>query len=169
MDTDSRSTTLTLESEITGLKVRLARAESDRTTWRVAGMPENYLACSRVDALARQLDQLEGSAKPSAGPCVTYPGYRYDRFAEAANYARLDRSRPFADSRGDDGAPLERTPAPTGEERALMRTLGITFADGVFHWRHYRYERLDDAVAYARHEQARENGEGSRSLTLRRR
>lgn len=98
-----------------------------------------------------------------------YRGYRYDRFADAARYARLDRSRAFADPGVADTAPLEPTPAPSADERELMRTFVISFADGVFHWREYRYERLDDAVAYARREQARANREGSRSLTLRRR
>jgi hypothetical protein len=185
MDTETTSTT-PLEAQIAGLKWRLARAESDRDTWRVAGMQENYLgACSMVDALTLQLDQLEASARfptapsvaiiapiePSAGAdgreramaelCITfngrkygYRGYRYDRFADAVNYARLDRSRAFADPGVDDGPPLERTPVPSEAELRVMRKLGITLADGVFHWREYRYDRLADAVAYARHGEA---------------
>jgi hypothetical protein len=31
-----------------------------------------------------------------------------------------------------------------------MRALAITFVDGVFHWHEHRYDRLGDAVAYAR-------------------
>src|SRR5436309_9750774 len=109
MDMEKRSTgPAPHETQIAGLKWRLARAESDRDTWRVAGMQENYLgACSMVDALTLQLDQLE-------------------------RIARL---------------PV----APSEAELELMRTLGISFADGVFHWREYRYDRLADAVAYARH------------------
>ena len=61
-------------------------------------------------------------------------GYRYDRFAEAVNYARLDRSRAFADPGADDAAPLERLAVPSEAELELMRTLGISYADGVFHW-----------------------------------
>src|SRR5882762_10179503 len=103
-------------------------------------------AYSMVEALAMQLEQL----------CITfngrsygYRGYRYDRFAEAVDYARLDRARAFADPGADDAAPLERAPAPSEAERRLMRAHGITFADGVFHWREYRYDRLADATAYA--------------------
>src|SRR6185369_8114304 len=72
MDSETRSTRTTLlEEEIAGLKWRLARAESDRDTWRVAGVQENYLgACSMVDALALQLDRLAGSARLPAAPRV---------------------------------------------------------------------------------------------------
>ena len=199
MDTENVSTSPTfLQDRIAGLKWRLARAESDRDTWRVAGMQENYLgACSMVDALTLQLEELQRTARerpaprvaiiPSSEPaaaspphemaerCITfngrqygYRGYRYDRFADAANYARLERSRAFAAADEDAGAPLERTPAPRGEDLELMRPLGVSFAGGVFHWREYRYERLADALAYASRERAREAVAGSRSLTLRR-
>jgi hypothetical protein len=184
---------MTIESPITEMKSRLARAETERDTWRAAGNQENYLgACSMVDALTLQLDQLEDSARFAAAPsvaiipptepsaaspavpghemaalCITfngrkygYRGYRYDRFMDAVNYARFDRLRAFADPGVNDGAPLERTPAPSEAELRVMRKLGITFADGVFNWREYRYERLADAVAYARREQARETSLG---------
>jgi hypothetical protein len=184
MDTEKRSTgPAPYETQIAGLKWRLARAESDRDTWRVAGMQENYLgACSMVDALTLQLDQLEDIARLPSAPSVAiiaptdapaasaaglgrelaelsitfngrkygYRGYRYDRFADAVNYARLDRLRAFADRGSEDFAPLEHGPAPGEAELELMCTLGISFADGVFHWREYRYDRLADAVAYAR-------------------
>jgi len=188
------------EAEIDVLKARLAKAESDRDTWRAAGHQESYLeACSMVDALALQLERLEGAARHPAAPRVpiipatkppgsspsaprdevaklitfngrqySYRGYRYDRLAEATDYARLDRSRAFADPGADDAAPLEPTAAPNEAELDLMRTLGIRFADGVFHWREYRYDRLADAMAYASREQAREAGEGSRKLAFRR-
>jgi len=171
MDSETRSTRTTLlEEESAGLKWRLARAESGRDTWRVAGVQENCLgACSMVDALDFHRREMAELCITFNGRKYGYRGYRYDRFADAANYARLDRSRAFAAADEDAGAPLERTPAPRGEDLELMRPLGVSFADGVFHWREYRYERLDDAVAYARREQARANREGSRSLTLRRR
>lgn len=90
-------------------------------------------------------------------PCITfngrsyaYRGYRYDQLAEAVNYAELDRSRAFADPGADDAAPLERLPRPSAGDRKRMRGLGITYADGVFHWGEYRYDRLADAISYAR-------------------
>ena len=139
-------------------------------------------AYSMVEALAMQLEALEraarfpaepepasvssaspaspdASARQAAEPRITfngrsysYRGYHYDRLADAANYAELDRSRAFADPGADDAAPLERVPRPSAAEREHMRTLGITYADGVFSWREYRYDRLADAIAYARRE-----------------
>lgn len=98
----------------------------------------------------------DGRGREMAELCITfngrtygYCGYRYDRFADAVNYARLNRSRALADPGAGDAAPLERVPAPSEGELELMRELGISFADGVFHWRIYRYDRLADAVAYA--------------------
>lgn len=38
---------------------------------------------------------------------------------------------------------------PTEIERELMRRLAITFQDGVFRWRGYRYDLLNDAAAVA--------------------
>jgi hypothetical protein len=137
-------------------------------------------AYSMVEALAMQLEALErtrrfpaaaeaGSvyiASPAASPDASagqaapgitfngrrysYRGFRYDHLADAVNYAELDRSRAFADPGADDAAPLERVPRPSAVEREHMRTLGITYADGVFSWGEYRYDRLADAIAYAR-------------------
>jgi len=115
-----------------------------------------------AEALTLQLEELEPGTRFPAAPepaslCITfngrsygYRGYRYDRFAEAVDYARLDRARAFADTDADDTAPLVRLPVPSEAERRLMLAHSITFADGVFHWREYRYERLADAIAYVR-------------------
>ena|SRR5690242_12163968 len=164
---------------IAELRARLARAESERDTWRAAGRQENYLeAYSMVEWLAMQLEQLEEGARspqaasastaspadsPDAAACQVpqlhitfngrsygYRGYRYDRFADAIDYARLDRAREFADPGADDAAPLEPVQPPSEAESKLMRALAITYADGVFHWGEYRYDRLADAIAYAR-------------------
>ena len=49
-----------VQADITVLRQRIAKAESDRDTWRAAGRPENYLeACSMVDALGLQLELLQ--------------------------------------------------------------------------------------------------------------
>lgn len=137
-------------------------------------------SCSMVDALGAQLEALERTARaaaahergaaPAAAPgepsrtsgelmaklhidfngrSYHYRSYRYDRLADAANYAELDRSRPFSDLESGAAA-VQQIREPSDIERELMRRHAITFEDGVFRWRGYRYDRLDDAVAYAR-------------------
>lgn len=174
-----------MKSALAELNARLAKAESERDTWRAAGRQENYLAaCSMADALEMQIQQLQRAARyaavqstttastaaPADSPdprareaaefCVSskggrfyYRGYRYDRFADAVNYARLDRARGFNEPGADNTAPLELAMLPNETDQNLMRALGISFADGVFHWREYRYDRLTDAVAYARRDE----------------
>jgi len=174
---------VTYAAEITEVKARLAKAESERDTWRSAGKQESYLAAySMAEALRDQLDKLEASvraARASAatrGPvtampadamdprarqmaelCITfdgrvyrYRGYRYERFADVVNYARLDRARAFVEPAPPDATTMEELQVPSLAESSLMRTLDITFANGFFHWGEYRYDRLADAVAYAR-------------------
>lgn len=64
---------MTLQEEIAALQARIAKASSDRDTWRTTGMQEQYLeAYSRVEALELQLERLrqEGLrffARASAG------------------------------------------------------------------------------------------------------
>ena len=96
---------------------------------------------------ARLMDELHIS---SSGRSFHYRGYRYDRLVDAVNYARLDRGRPLEDAASVQAGPLETALLPTAAERELMRALAITFRDGVFHLRDYRYDRLADAVAYAK-------------------
>lgn len=82
-----------------------------------------------------------------------YRGYRYDRLSDAVAYARLDRDR--EGQRRDDAAGVERladeAPSlPSEEDRLLMAQWAIEFEAGHYRFRDYRYERLSDAVAYAR-------------------
>jgi hypothetical protein len=54
----------TINVAIGVLQQRVARAEADRDTWRSSGMGEKHLeACSMVDALNLQLDDLQRSAR----------------------------------------------------------------------------------------------------------
>jgi hypothetical protein len=53
-----------LHQEIAAIKLRIARAESDRETWRASGIQEKYLeACSMVEALGLQLDLMRQAAR----------------------------------------------------------------------------------------------------------
>jgi hypothetical protein len=64
-----------MQVDIAVLRQRIAKAESDRDTWRAAGRQENYLeACSMVDALGVQLDQIERSERRIAVETATVAG-----------------------------------------------------------------------------------------------
>jgi hypothetical protein len=81
-----------------------------------------------------------------------YDRYHYDRLADAVNFARLQHSR------AGSGDPLEvpcprignAVEKPSDLQREEMIKLGIRFEDGVYHLGDYRYDRLSDAVEYAR-------------------
>lgn len=124
-----------------------------------------------VEALELQLDRLR-KAPPSvpkrdetapeherlmAELSITFNGrhylygpYRYDRLSDAVNYAKLRRANASAEKQiGARRAP-EQVEAPSESQRQLMNTLDITLLHGVYRLGAYRYDRLADAVAYAR-------------------
>jgi hypothetical protein len=184
---------MTFKDEVAELQVRIAKAESERDTWRTSGMQENYLAAySRVDALERQLERLrqEGLRARSRAPAevcallrseprasaaaavaeaagerarlmaelfIAYDGrqyqygsHRYDRLEDAIDYARLQGGELPA-SAGPAPMPAARpVEEPDESQRRLMAELAITFQDGVYRLGAYRYDRLADAVSYAR-------------------
>jgi len=168
---------MTLREEIAALQARIAKAESERDTWRTSGIQENYLeAYSRVEALELQLERLRQQGLRSlarnrapdpvsvmAELSIAYDGrhyqydrYRYDRLADAVSYARLQRSRPPAGEGSASMPPAQLVQAPDESERHLMAALAITFRDGVYHLGAYRYDRLGDAVSYARRQRPEE-------------
>jgi hypothetical protein len=80
-----------------------------------------------------------------------YRGYRYDRLADAVAYARVDREHQRGQAALETSPPAdEAPPMPSSGDLALMATWGIRFDAGVYTFQQYRYERLCDAVAYAR-------------------
>lgn len=80
-----------------------------------------------------------------------YRGYRYDRLADAVAYARLDREHPRGQAAMEMSPQAdEPPPLPSSDELALMATWDIRFDAGIYTFQNYRYERLCDAVAYAR-------------------
>jgi hypothetical protein len=157
----------TFKEEITALQDRIAKAQSDRDTWRTSGMQEKYLeAYSAVEALELQLERLRqqglqafGKDEPAgererlmAEFSITYNGrhyqydrYHYDGFADAVAYARLQPSTPLPLPQAQD-----IVEAPDESQRELMAELAITFQDGIYRLGDYRYDRLADAVNYAR-------------------
>ena len=79
-----------------------------------------------------------------------YDIYRYDHLADAVNYARLQRSKPSRDEELRSMPSRDRMEDPDESQRALMATLAITFQDGIYRLGAFRYDRLADAVNYAR-------------------
>jgi hypothetical protein len=144
---------MTLKDEFAALTGRIAKARADLAAWQAAGTQEKYLeAYSLVDALELQLEQLrQAGLAVNNGRHYQYDRYRYDLLADAVDYAKLQRSGLGA--AGDlDGPvpPLEQVEIPDAFQRELMASLDITFVDGIYHFGPYRYDRLSDAVDYAR-------------------
>lgn len=79
-----------------------------------------------------------------------YDGYCYDRLSYAVAYARLGRghTRPPGPS---SPAQFDVVDSPTALDRQHMTELSISFENGRFVFEGHRYDRLSDAVGYARH------------------
>jgi len=95
----------------------------------------------------RQMAELGISLQ---GVDFDYKGYRYEELAHAVAYARL-RNSSYADS--EDGTPPRHRRAfvaPTRAEQTLMDSLGIQFDGRRFRFAGFSYDRLADAVSYAR-------------------
>lgn len=88
-------------------------------------------------------------------------GYRYTHFWDAVAYARQARDRPelaqqepHRERSAGAGDP-EESNSPHSQDVTLMALLRITFAEGQYVFDGFRYDRLQDAVAYARLQQSR--------------
>jgi hypothetical protein len=78
-----------------------------------------------------------------------YNGYRYDRLADAIAHVALTRTRPsLLEPKGPYSAERSVEP-PTARDREIMASLGIVAIGHAYRWRAFRYDRLEDAVAYA--------------------
>jgi hypothetical protein len=78
-----------------------------------------------------------------------YNGYRYDRLADAVDYAKLLRARPSMQDRGGPSTRRAEIGVPTAADRELMTSLAIRFEAGTYRFEGFRYDRLADAVNYA--------------------
>jgi len=85
-----------------------------------------------------------------AGRQYQYSHYRYDRLDDAVAYARKQRSAPSASDAGDSLPPARVEESPDELTRRRMAGYWITYEDGLYHLGPYRYERLLDAMRYAR-------------------
>ena len=79
-----------------------------------------------------------------------YNGYHYDRLADAVAYAKLMRSRPSTQNPRGSDTQRARPDAPSSVDQALMTSLTIRFEAGTYRFEGFCYDRLADAVNYAR-------------------
>jgi hypothetical protein len=84
------------------------------------------------------------------GVQYVYNGFRYDQRSDAMAYASLMQSRPEQFDKGNTMAPPPGFSPPSEAQRALMASLGIELGDHAYRFEGFRYDRLADAVAYAR-------------------
>lgn len=108
--------------------------------------PHVAAARSSVD---RPEDWLLRHAVRFDGRSYAFSGYRYDRLADAIAHVVLTRARPaLLDPPGACFPKAEPVPMSVGQREA-MAALGIVAVGSSYCWKTYRYDRLDDAVAYA--------------------
>ena len=80
-----------------------------------------------------------------------YKGYRYDRLSDAIAYASLVRTRTASPEDTTAAPAASALPRPlSAEDEALMTSLRICHDRGIYRFEEFRYDRLDDAVNYAR-------------------
>lgn len=108
--------------------------------------PNAVAARSSVD---RPEDWLLRHAVHFDGRSYAYSGYRYDRLADAIAHVALTRARPALLDPPVACFSKEVLAPMSVSEREAMATLGIVAVGSSYCWKTYRYDRLDDAVAYA--------------------
>jgi hypothetical protein len=90
--------------------------------------------------------------RPDAQPDVRADatGYRYEQLGDALAHARQTRSGPDEEDSSDPSMQRPAFVPPTDAEQMLMASLGIQFDGRAFRFAGFRYDRLADAVLYAR-------------------
>lgn len=89
-----------------------------------------------------------------------FRSYRYVRLQDAMAYARLVGTRASRMLPEDNLASRsvdDDVKPPTGADHALMQSMGISFEDGRYVFERFHYDRLADALAYARLRHSRES------------
>lgn len=117
---------------------------------RSRDLPQQAAAADVPQAGAGRLPPGEGEPRaaqldtPAGGDDA---GYRYEQLGDALTHARQSRSGP---DEGNDGHPRPASVPPTNSEQTLMASLGIQYDGRSFRFAGFRYDRLADAVLYAR-------------------
>ncbi|NEX64646.1 hypothetical protein [Noviherbaspirillum galbum] len=106
--------------------------------------------CARQDSPGEE-DQLELTKLGIGfdGHYYRYGAYRYERCADAVNYARLERSRPGYQERNHPEPLWLEPPTPTVADQHNMSELAVSFDGKSYRFDGYRYDRLADAINYS--------------------
>jgi hypothetical protein len=112
--------------------------------------PERQPANAAQDEQARLMAML-GIHREGRYYC--FRSYRYDRLEDAVAYARLVGAR-VSDALAEDNLPprtcSDAVKPPTDADTALMKALGVSFEAGRYVFEGFHYDRLTDALAYAK-------------------
>ena len=158
---------------LTEVNARLAKANSECEAWLAARSIERYLeACSKAEAIemqraiivrdaahaAHNATHVPDRAERMADLSIAYDGcrfyyydtYRYDKLEFAVDYALLQRARAGPTRRKIPTPTPPKSNEPSESDRELMQSEGVTFVSGVYALGDHRYDKLGDALAYAR-------------------
>lgn len=118
---------------------------------REARMRASSAAADRTARQPVSEDWVLGQLVHFDGRRYQYNGYRYDRLSDAIAQAALTHRRPLLlDTKGPYCAAAAVSPVPQSEQdRKAMALLGIVVDGGSYLWGEHRYDKLDDAIAYA--------------------
>ncbi len=133
------------KEETAAVSARLAKALSERDTWKASGAQEKYLeAHSLVEALELLLEQQ----------------------ARQICESKADDPEMFPGSDNSLGDPQRRIserdlPGEVSQRARVMSELSIGFNGRYYHYHGYRYDMLSDAVNYATLARSRAHGSDS--------
>ena len=85
------------------------------------------------------------------GTQFVYRDYKYDKLADAVSYARQDALRASSAPFGTHAVTWVDPVTPSADDLSLMEQYGVTSDQGRFRYGDYRYDRMADAIDYARH------------------
>jgi hypothetical protein len=132
----------------------MTRTHRRTTDERLYAAAQEAFTAEGAPAAPGDADDLERRMKALLvsfdGVQYVYNGFRYDQRSDAMAYASLMQSRPEQFDKGNTMAPPPGFSPPTEAQRALMATLGIELGNRAYRFEGFRYDRLSDAVAYAR-------------------
>lgn len=79
-----------------------------------------------------------------------YRCYRYECLSDAVSYAKLMRLKPECTQSSIPRHGATVSPSPSTQDLQRMASLNIRYDNGLYRFGSYRYERMQDAEAYAR-------------------